>query len=61
MVSETIKFKLEFLSVFWGQPPGATILIDDEIKFDGLITNPTTIISFDHLSNFGQHQLSIKR
>ena len=58
---ETIQFKLEFLSVFWDQPPGTTILIDDEIKFDGLIKNPTTIISFDHLLNFGQHQLSIRR
>ena len=60
MNSEIIKFKLDLIPYYWDKAPGATILVDNEIKFNGLITESITV-SFSHSLNFGSHQLIIKR
>lgn len=59
---EIIKFIIEFKSEYWDLPPGVTISVDDTIKFDGLLTEANTAVSFVHTLTFDQpHQLVIKR
>jgi hypothetical protein len=58
---ETIDFELSFTSIYSDQAAHATILIDDQIKFDGKITDFKTIVSFTHTLDFKQHCLTIQR
>jgi hypothetical protein len=63
MNSEIIKFELDFyLEYIDNDFPQARILVDSEIKFDGVINNTQSSVVFSHTLTFDQpHQLIINR
>lgn len=63
MNSEIIKFKFEFYPEYLDNDfPYASILIDNEVKFNGPISDDQCSICFSHTLEFDQtHQLTIKR
>lgn len=60
MPKENITFEITFESVWWKDPPHATIYIDDQKKFDGDILHNQTV-KFSHILDFTNHELIIHR
>lgn len=61
-MTEIITFEIFLNSQFDNIPPSADVYVDDELKWSGLINDPTYTIKFEHTLNFSvPHQLSIKR
>ena len=62
LARETIDFQIKFISNYWNNPPWACVLVNDVIKFDGAITENTSLIKFSHTLEFDStHCLTIKR
>lgn len=61
-MNETINFYIEFESVFWDQPPKATILVNNQTMFNGAIDQKKFTVEFFATLEFNQmHTLYIKR
>jgi hypothetical protein len=62
LCQETIDFEIKFTSIYWDQPPEVCVLIDNEAKFRGAITDQITVLRFSHTLQFDQpHCLTIIR
>ena len=60
--SESIKFELYLISDYWDLPPKVDILVDDNVKFTGDMTEKINYISFSHELDFDQlHKIQIRR
>lgn len=59
---ETIKFELYLTSDYWDLPPIIDLLVDDEVKFTGEMSQEKNYVSFNHTLQFDQpHTLKLKR
>jgi hypothetical protein len=61
LLSEKIIFEIYVISKYWKDPPGLTVYIDNLQKFQGLITEQSTVIKFTHELIFGSHTLQMDR
>lgn len=60
-MKEDIKFQLDIESVYWDQPAGINVYVDDQLMYSELLRNSQTCIKFDACLNFEQHILRIER
>ena len=62
MNQENIKFKLEFESRYWDQPPGITVLVGQQQCYHGLAWCQQLVVEFYCVLDFDQdYTLMIKR
>ena len=59
--SEIIWFDLRFAASYWNQPPWVRILVDNDLMFDGAISQEQQQVLFQKKLEFGQHTITIVR
>ncbi len=59
--NEKILFELSLISIYWKDPPGLEIYLDDVHKFQGLVVDQSVVIKFTHELAFGDHTLQMRR